>query len=81
MNIDQWTKKNCQFYETLLKIDPHLVADYLDLTIGIIDLLSVKDEVIALDDKIGQLCDTMLVSQTNRGERHGEEKSNEEKGN
>ena len=75
MNIDQWTKKNCQFYETLLKIDPHLVADYLDLTIGIIDLLSVKDEVIALDDKIGQLCDTILVSQTNnKGGSNDEER-------
>ena len=75
MNIDQWTKKNCQFYETLLKIDPHLVADYLDLTVGIIDLLSVKDEVIALDDKIGQLCDTILVSQTNnKGGSNDEER-------
>lgn len=74
MNIDQWTKKNCQFYETLLKIDPHLVADYLELTIGIIDLLAVDDKVIALDDKIGQLCDTMLVSQTNKGGSNDEER-------
>ena len=74
MNIDQWTKKNCQFYGALLKKDPHLCADYLELTMGIIDLLSVKDEVIALDDKIGQLCDTILVSQTNKGGSNDEER-------
>jgi len=67
MNIDQWTKKNCQFYEALIEADPHLCADYIELTIGIIDLLS-------LDDKISQLCDTILVSQTNKGGSNDEER-------
>tara|TARA_Y100000593_G_scaffold38173_1_gene74041 strand:- start:241 stop:474 length:234 start_codon:yes stop_codon:yes gene_type:complete len=75
MNIDQWTKKNCQFYETLLKIDPHLVADYLELTIGIIDLLAIDDKVTALETQITELCDTILVSQTNnKGGSNDEER-------
>ena len=74
MNIDQWTKKNCQFYETLLKIDPHLVADYLELTIGIIDLLAIDDKVTALETQITELCDTILVSHTNKGGSHDEER-------
>jgi tRNA isopentenyl-2-thiomethyl-A-37 hydroxylase MiaE len=74
MNIDQWTKKNCQFYSALLKTDPHLCADYLELTMGIIELLSIDDKVIALDKQITELCDTILVSQTNKGGSHDEKR-------
>ena len=52
-----------------------LVADYLELTIGIIDLLAIDDKVTALETRITELCDTILVSQTNnKGGSNDEER-------